>query len=149
MKVTIFGSGYVGLVTGACLAEVGNQVMCVDVDPAKIELLNNGGVPIYEPGLDKMVARNRAAGRLHFTTDAKKGVEFGLFQFIAVGTPPDEDGSADLQYVLAVAESIATHMNDFRIIVDDQNALLGRHLHSSAFWDASVLRWSLSCRARP
>ena len=125
MKVTIFGSGYVGLVTGACLAEVGNQVMCVDVDPAKIELLNNGGVPIYEPGLDKMVARNRAAGRLHFTTDAKKGVEFGLFQFIAVGTPPDEDGSADLQYVLAVAESIATHMNDFRIIVDKSTVPVG------------------------
>ena len=125
MKVTIFGSGYVGLVTGACLAEVGNQVMCVDVDPAKIELLNNGGVPIYEPGLDKMVARNRAAGRLHFTTDAREGVDFGLFQFIAVGTPPDEDGSADLQYVLAVAETIATHANDFKIIVDKSTVPVG------------------------
>lgn len=125
MKVTIFGSGYVGLVTGACLAEVGNQVMCVDVDPAKIEMLNNGGVPIYEPGLDKMVAHNRAAGRLHFTTDAKKGVDFGLFQFIAVGTPPDEDGSADLQYVLAVAESIATHMKDFKVIVDKSTVPVG------------------------
>ncbi len=125
MKVTIFGSGYVGLVTGACLAEVGNQVMCVDVDPAKIDLLNNGGVPIYEPGLDKMVARNRAAGRLHFTTDAREGVDFGLFQFIAVGTPPDEDGSADLQYVLAVAETIATHANDFKIIVDKSTVPVG------------------------
>ncbi len=125
MKVTIFGSGYVGLVTGACLAEVGNQVMCVDVDPAKIELLNNGGIPIYEPGLDKMVARNRAAGRLQFTTDPKVGVDYGLFQFIAVGTPPDEDGSADLQYVLAVAESIATHMNDFKIIVDKSTVPVG------------------------
>ena len=125
MKVAIFGSGYVGLVTGACLAEVGNQVMCVDVDPAKIDLLNNGGVPIYEPGLDKMVARNRAASRLHFTTDAREGVDFGLFQFIAVGTPPDEDGSADLQYVLAVAETIATHANDFKIIVDKSTVPVG------------------------
>ena len=125
MKVTIFGSGYVGLVTGACLAEVGNQVMCVDVDPAKIELLNDGGVPIYEPGLEEMVARNRAAGRLHFTTDAKEGVDFGLFQFIAVGTPPDEDGSADLQYVLAVAESVAEHMNDFKIVVDKSTVPVG------------------------
>jgi len=125
MKVTVFGSGYVGLVTGACLAEVGNHVMCVDVDPAKIELLNNGGVPIYEPGLSEMVARNRQAGRLQFTTDAKTGVDFGQFQFIAVGTPPDEDGSADLQYVLAVAESIATHMQEFRIIIDKSTVPVG------------------------
>ncbi len=118
MKVTIFGSGYVGLVTGACLAEVGNHVMCVDVDPAKIELLENGGVPIHEPGLEEMVARNRAAGRLKFTTDAQTGVDHGLFQFIAVGTPPDEDGSADLQYVLAVAESIAQHMTGYKTIVN-------------------------------
>ena len=89
MKVTIFGSGYVGLVTGACLAEVGNHVVCVDVDRAKIDLLNGGGVPIFEPGLEPMIARNRAAGRLEFTTDAKGGVDHGLFQFIAVGTPPD------------------------------------------------------------
>ena len=107
MKLTVFGSGYVGLVTGACLAEVGNKVMCVDVDPAKIDLLNNGGVPIYEPGLAELVQRNREAGRLLFTTDAAEGVGFGRIQFIAVGTPPDEDGSADLQYVLAVARSIA------------------------------------------
>ena len=125
MKVTIFGSGYVGLVTGACLAEVGNKVMCVDVDPAKIELLNSGGVPIYEPGLTEMVQRNREAGRLRFSTDAKTGVDFGQLQFIAVGTPPDEDGSADLRYVLAVAQSIAEHMNDFKIVVDKSTVPVG------------------------
>ena len=125
MKITIFGSGYVGLVTGACLAEVGNKVMCVDVDPAKIELLNSGGVPIYEPGLAEMLQRNRAAGRLMFTTDAKAGVDFGRLQFIAVGTPADEDGSADLQYVLAVAESIAEHMSDFKIVVDKSTVPVG------------------------
>jgi len=99
--------------------------MCVDVDPAKIDLLNNGGVPIYEPGLTEMVTRNREAGRLQFTTDAKTGVDFGQFQFIAVGTPPDEDGSADLQYVLAVAESIATHMQEFKIIIDKSTVPVG------------------------
>ena len=125
MNVTIFGSGYVGLVTGACLAEVGNNVMCVDIDPAKIELLNSGGIPIYEPGLEEMVKRNHEAGRLSFTTDPKKGVDHGLFQFIAVGTPPDEDGSADLQYVLSVARSIAEHMNDYKIIVDKSTVPVG------------------------
>jgi len=125
MNVTIFGSGYVGLVTGACLAEVGNNVMCVDVDPAKIDLLNQGGVPIYEPGLDEMIARNRNAGRMHFTTDPKEGVDFGLFQFIAVGTPPDEDGSADLQYVLAVAQSVAEHMTGYKILVDKSTVPVG------------------------
>jgi UDPglucose 6-dehydrogenase len=125
MQVTIFGSGYVGLVTGACLAEVGNHVLCVDVDQAKIDLLNNGGVPIYEPGLEEMVARNRAAGRLEFTTDAAAGVAHGLFQFIAVGTPPDEDGSADLTHVLAVARSIARHMTEYRIIVDKSTVPVG------------------------
>ncbi len=125
MNVTIFGSGYVGLVTGACLAEVGNNVMCVDVDPAKIDLLNNGGVPIYEPGLEEMIARNRDAGRLSFTTDPKEGVTHGLFQFIAVGTPPDEDGSADLQYVLAVAKSIAQHMEEYKVIIDKSTVPVG------------------------
>jgi len=125
MKVTVFGSGYVGLVTGACLAEVGNKVICVDVDPAKIDLLNSGGVPIYEPGLTDMVKRNREAGRLMFTTDAKTGVDFGQIQCIAVGTPPDEDGSADLQYVLAVAESIAEHMNGFKVVVDKSTVPVG------------------------
>lgn len=99
MKVTIVGTGYVGLVTGACLAEIGNDVFCVDVDPRKIEILNNGGVPIHEPGLQEMLRRTRAAGRIQFSTDVKASVEHGDIQFIAVGTPPDEDGSADLQYV--------------------------------------------------
>jgi UDPglucose 6-dehydrogenase len=115
----------VGLVTGACLAEVGNHVLCVDVDEAKIALLNGGGVPIYEPGLEEMVARNRAAGRLEFTTDPAAGVAHGLFQFIAVGTPPDEDGSADLTHVLAVARSIARHMTEYRIIVDKSTVPVG------------------------
>lgn len=125
MDVTIFGSGYVGLVTGACLAEVGNHVVCVDVDPGKIALLNAGGVPIYEPGLDELIQRNRKAGRLSFTTDAEAGVRHGLFQFVAVGTPPDEDGSADLQYVLAVARTIAEHMDGYRIIVDKSTVPVG------------------------
>ena len=108
MRITIFGSGYVGLVSGACLADAGNQVLCVDVDERKIAMLKRGEVPIHEPGLDELIQRSRAAGRLEFTTDAVKGVEHGLFQVIAVGTPPDEDGSADLRYVLAVARSIGT-----------------------------------------
>jgi UDPglucose 6-dehydrogenase len=125
MNVTLFGSGYVGLVTGACLAEVGNQVMCVDVDSAKIELLNSGGVPIYEPGLDEILERNLKAGRLQFSTSAQEGVEFGLFQFIAVGTPPGEDGSADLRYVLAVAASVAEHMSEYKILVDKSTVPVG------------------------
>ncbi|MEJ2610222.1 MAG: UDP-glucose/GDP-mannose dehydrogenase family protein [Candidatus Thiodiazotropha sp.] len=125
MKVTVFGSGYVGLVTGACLAEVGNDVLCMDVDSHKIEMLNRGEIPIYEPGLDAMVERNAQAGRLSFTTDPAKAVEHGLFQFIAVGTPPDEDGSADLQYVLAVAESIAEHMDEYRVVVDKSTVPVG------------------------
>ena len=125
MKVTIYGSGYVGLVTGTCLAEVGNDVLCVDIDQGKIDMLLRGEVPIYEPGLDKMVAKNIESGRLKFTTDAAEGVAHGLFQFIAVGTPPDEDGSADLQYVLAVAKSIGEHMDDYRIIVDKSTVPVG------------------------
>lgn len=125
MKVTVFGSGYVGLVTGACLADVGHQVMCVDVDQAKIEGLQRGVVPIYEPGLEALVVSNHAAGRLRFTTDARTGVEFGDVQFIAVGTPPDEDGSADLKYVLAVARSIAEHMDGYRIVVDKSTVPVG------------------------
>src|SRR5678815_605810 len=117
MRVTIFGSGYVGLVTGACLAEAGNDVMCVDVDAGKIARLNQGEIPIHEPGLDVMVKRNAEAGRLTFTTDAAKGVEHGLFQVIAVGTPPDEDGSADLRYVLAVARTIGTNMSRYSILM--------------------------------
>jgi UDPglucose 6-dehydrogenase len=125
MKITIFGSGYVGLVTGACLAEVGNHVVCVDIDAGKVERLDRGELPIYEPGLEPIVERNRRAGRLEFTTDVDRGVAHGLFQFIAVGTPPDEDGSADLSHVLAVARSIGTHMNDYRIVVDKSTVPVG------------------------
>jgi UDPglucose 6-dehydrogenase len=125
MRVTIFGSGYVGLVTGACLAETGNHVVCVDIDQKKIDRLNAGEIPIYEPGLEALVAKSREAGRLQFTTDIAAGVEHGLFQFIAVGTPPEEDGSADLSYVLAVAKSIGTHMNDYRIIIDKSTVPVG------------------------
>jgi UDPglucose 6-dehydrogenase len=125
MRLTIFGSGYVGLVTGACMAEMGNHVVCVDVDADKIARLNDGDIPIYEPGLESYVERNMEAGRLEFTTDVQKGVDHGLFQFIAVGTPPDEDGSADLQHVLAVARSIGEHMNDYRIVVDKSTVPVG------------------------
>ena len=118
MKLTIFGSGYVGLVTGACLAEMGNHVVCVDVDPGKIALLNSGGVPIHEPGLDELIASNMAKGRLKFTTDAKAGVDHGLFQFIAVGTPPDEDGSADLRYVVDVATAIGKQLERYTVVVN-------------------------------
>ena len=125
MKVTIFGSGYVGLVTGACLAEAGNDILCVDIDPRKIALLQQGEVPIYEPGLGELISSNAAAGRLAFTTDIAAGVAHGLFQFIAVGTPPDEDGSADLQYVLTVARSIGEHLDDYRIVVDKSTVPVG------------------------
>ncbi|SIT70701.1 UDPglucose 6-dehydrogenase [Ectothiorhodosinus mongolicus] len=125
MKVTIYGSGYVGLVTGACLAEVGNQVLCVDVDADKIDALNRGEIPIHEPGLDELIHANMKSGRLAFSLDAKQGVDHGLFQFIAVGTPPDEDGSADLRHVLTVARSIAEHMTDYRIIVNKSTVPVG------------------------
>ena len=125
MKVSVFGSGYVGLVTGACLAEVGNEVLCIDIDPSKIERLNQGDIPIHEPGLDVIVRRNMASGRLRFTTDVDQAVEHGLFQFIAVGTPPDEDGSADLQYVLAVARSIGERLEDYRVVVNKSTVPVG------------------------
>lgn len=125
MKVTIFGSGYVGLVSGACLADVGNEVVCVDVDHNKVDMLKRGEVPIYEPGLEQIVRSNQEAGRLSFTTDVAAGVEHGLFQFIAVGTPPDEDGSADLQYVLSVADGIGECMNGYKIIVDKSTVPVG------------------------
>jgi UDPglucose 6-dehydrogenase len=139
MDVTIFGSGYVGLVTGACLAEVGNNVLCIDVDPQKIALLNAGGVPIYEPGLEDMIQKNREAGRLSFSTDAELGVRHGLFQFIAVGTPPDEDGSADLQYVLAVARTIGEHMEAYRVIVDKSTVPVGTADKVAATVSATLL----------
>jgi UDPglucose 6-dehydrogenase len=125
MKVTIIGTGYVGLVTGACLAEVGNEVFCVDVDVRKIGILNAGGIPIFEPGLEEMVRRNVAAGRLTFSTDIEASVNFGEIQFIAVGTPPDEDGSADLQYVVAAARNIGRHMKSFKLVVDKSTVPVG------------------------
>src|SRR5499427_2514298 len=125
MRVTIFGSGYVGLVTGACLADAGNHVVCVDIDAAKIERLKQGEVPIHEPGLDALIKRNADAGRLEFTTDAAKGVEHGLFQLIAVGTPPGEDGSADLRHVLTVARTIGTHMSRYCIVITKSTVPVG------------------------
>ena len=125
MNVTVFGVGYVGLVQAAVLADVGHHVICVDVDETKIENLKKGVIPIYEPGLTPIVQENYEAGRLVFTTDAKFGIEQGELQFIAVGTPPDEDGSADLQYVLAVAEAIATHMSDPKVIIDKSTVPVG------------------------
>jgi UDPglucose 6-dehydrogenase len=125
MNVTIYGSGYVGLVTGACLADVGNHILCVDIDSAKVDKLNRGEIPIYEPGLEEMVESNVKAGRLAFTLDPEQGVKHGLFQFIAVGTPPDEDGSADLRHVLAVARSIARHMDEYCIIVNKSTVPVG------------------------
>ncbi|MBU60585.1 MAG: UDP-glucose 6-dehydrogenase [Alcanivorax sp.] len=125
MRITVFGTGYVGLVTGTCLADAGHDVLCVDVDPAKVEALNQGQVPIYEPGLAPMVARNRQEGRLSFTTDAEAGVAFGSLQFIAVGTPPDEDGSADLRYVLAVAATIGRHLDDYKLVINKSTVPVG------------------------
>ncbi|MDQ2779759.1 MAG: UDP-glucose/GDP-mannose dehydrogenase family protein [Pseudomonadota bacterium] len=125
MKVTVVGTGYVGLVTGACLSEMGNHVVCMDVDEHKIRTLNDGGMPIHEPGLLEVVQRNVAAGRLQFTTDAKAAVAHGTLQFIGVGTPPDEDGSADLQYVLAAATNIGRHMTDYKVIVDKSTVPVG------------------------
>ena len=125
MRLTIFGSGYVGLVQGACMAEMGNHVVCYDIDAEKIDRLNNGDIPIYEPGLEAYVERNVEAGRLEFTTDVKKAVDHGLFQFIAVGTPPDEDGSADLKHVLAVARAIGENLQEYRIVVDKSTVPVG------------------------
>ena len=125
MKVTVVGAGYVGLVTAACLAEMGNHVVCLDLDARKIEMLQRGEVPIHEPGLAAMVVRNAAAARLQFTLDAPAAVAHGTMQFIGVGTPPDEDGSADLQYVLAAAENIARHMTDYKVIIDKSTVPVG------------------------
>jgi UDPglucose 6-dehydrogenase len=125
MKVSVIGSGYVGLVTGTCLADLGNSVVCLDIDVNKIELLNSGGVPIFEPGLSGLIKKNMAAGRLAFTTDIARSVAHGQIQFIAVGTPPDEDGSADLQYVLAAARDIAKYMDEFKVVVDKSTVPVG------------------------
>ncbi|MDN7907937.1 UDP-glucose/GDP-mannose dehydrogenase family protein [Burkholderia diffusa] len=129
MKITIIGTGYVGLVTGACLAEIGNDVFCVDVDQRKIDILNDGGVPIHEPGLKELIARNRASRRLHFSTDVEASVAHGDIQFIAVGTPPDEDGSADLQYVLAAARNIGRYMTGPKVVVDKSTVPVGTARH--------------------
>jgi UDPglucose 6-dehydrogenase len=125
MKITVIGTGYVGLVSGTCLAEVGNDVLCVDVDAAKISMLEAGGVPLHEPGLEPLIRRNVAAGRLRFSTDIDAGIAHGALQFIAVGTPPDEDGSADMQYVLAAARSIGRRMTEYRIVVDKSTVPVG------------------------
>jgi len=125
LKITMIGTGYVGLVSGACLAEVGNDVLCFDVDRQKIEILEAGGIPIYEPGLLEMVQRNRAAGRLRFTTDVEESVAWGDVQFIAVGTPPDEDGSADVKHVVSAARAIGRHMNWYKVIVDKSTVPVG------------------------
>lgn len=125
MKVTVVGTGYVGLVSGACLAEVGNDVLCLDLDAHKIETLQAGGIPIHEPGLQAMVQRNVAAGRLHFSTDIDRAVHHGTVQFIAVGTPPHEDGSADMQYVLAAARNIGQRMTDYKVVVDKSTVPVG------------------------
>ena len=125
MKLTIVGTGYVGLVTGACFAEMGNDVLCVDLDAKKIERLREGELPIFEPGLKEIVLRNVAEGRLHFTTDVREGVRFGTMQFIAVGTPPGEDGSADMQHVLAAARAIGRHMSDHKVVIDKSTVPVG------------------------
>ena len=125
MKISVIGTGYVGLVSGACLAEVGNDVLCLDLDARKIKILNEGGIPIFEPGLQEMVQRNCKAGRLRFTTDIEAAVAFGTVQFIAVGTPPSEDGSADLQHVVAAARNIGRHMNEYRVVVDKSTVPVG------------------------
>ena len=125
MKITMIGTGYVGLVTGTCLAEVGNDVLCLDVDARKIEVLQHGGVPIHEPGLEPMIRRNVAAGRLRFTTDVDAAVGHAIVQFIAVGTPPDEDGSADMQYVLQAAHNIGRRMTQWTLVVDKSTVPVG------------------------
>lgn len=125
MRITIFGTGYVGLVSGACLADAGHEVLCVDVDESKVARLKNGEIPIYEPGLESIVQHNVEANRLSFTTDADEAVAHGELQFIAVGTPPDEDGSADLQYVLSVARSIGSRMEDYRVVIDKSTVPVG------------------------
>ncbi|MDP1613566.1 MAG: UDP-glucose/GDP-mannose dehydrogenase family protein [Sulfuritalea sp.] len=125
MKITVIGTGYVGLVSGTCLADVGNDVLCLDLDAAKIRTLNEGGIPIFEPGLEAMVRKNEAAGRLRFTTDIEAAVAHGVLQYIAVGTPPDEDGSADLQYVVAAARNVGRHMDGYKVVIDKSTVPVG------------------------
>jgi UDPglucose 6-dehydrogenase len=144
MKITIIGSGYVGLVTGACLAEMGNHVLCFDVDSRKIDMLKSGNVPIYEPGLQVLINNNTQAGRLEFTTDVKLSVAHGSLQFIAVGTPADQDFRADLQYVLAAANNIAEHMNDFKVIVNKSTVPVGTAFRVSKIISSVLKRRGVS-----
>jgi UDPglucose 6-dehydrogenase len=125
MKITVVGTGYVGLVTGSCLSDMGNQVLCLDVDAAKVRALNEGKIPIYEPGLEPIVRRNREAGRLSFSTDVAEGAAHGVLQLIAVGTPPGEDGSADMQYVLEAARTIGRLMNEYKVVVNKSTVPVG------------------------
>ena len=125
MRITVIGSGYVGLVSGACLADTGNDVLCLDVDERKIAMLKRGEIPIFEPGLEGVVKRNMEAGRLRFTTDLVESVRHGLVQFVAVGTPPGEDGSADLKHVTAAARNIGRHLDHYAVIVDKSTVPVG------------------------
>jgi UDPglucose 6-dehydrogenase len=145
MRITIIGTGYVGLVSGACLAELGNDVMCLDVDTAKIDMLKRGEIPIYEPGLEALVKRNAAAGRLRFTTDFAESAKHGEVQFIAVGTPPDEDGSADLQYVLAAARNIGRYMEAYCVVVDKSTVPVGTAEKVRAVIAAELSARGMSC----
>ena len=138
MKITVFGTGYVGLVTGACLADVGHQVVCMDIDQNKIDKLKQGVIPIFEPGLEAMVKHCVAEGTLNFTTSAEEAVAHGVLQFIAVGTPPDEDGAADLQYVLAVGKTIGKHMNDYKVVVDKSTVPVGTAEKGKAAIDSEL-----------
>jgi UDPglucose 6-dehydrogenase len=149
MKITIIGTGYVGLVTGACLAEIGHDVFCLDVDPRKIEILNGGGVPIHEPGLQEIIARTRAAGRIRFSTDVEASVAHGEIQFIAVGTPPDEDGSADLQYVLEAARNIGRYSNGFKVIVDKSTVPVGTAQRVRAVVEQELAARGLAASEQP
>ncbi|MES2908732.1 MAG: UDP-glucose/GDP-mannose dehydrogenase family protein [Pseudomonadota bacterium] len=144
MKITVFGTGYVGLVTGACLADVGHQVMCVDVDQGKIERLKQGIIPIFEPGLEAVVKRCYQDGTLSFTTNAEEGVNHGVLQFIAVGTPPDEDGAADMQYVLKVADTIGSYLNAYKVVIDKSTVPVGTAERVQANIAAAVAKRGLT-----
>ena len=145
MKITVIGTGYVGLVTGACLAEQGNHVFCLDLNQEKIDILNAGGVPIYEPGLKEIIERNLAYGRLIFSTDVSAAVAYGDIQFIAVGTPPSEDGSADLSYVLEAARQIGRHMNRFKVVVNKSTVPVGTADKVTEVISQELLNRSLPC----
>jgi len=146
MKVTVIGSGYVGLVTAACLADLGNDVFCLDIDAAKIAMLRDGRLPIHEPGLAEVVQRNAASGRLRFSTDARAGALHGKVQFIAVGTPPGDDGSADLQYVLAAAREVGRHMDGYRVVVDKSTVPVGTARAVRAVIDEELRRRAADLR---